>query len=45
VHVHIFPRLAGDGLMRVYPGVPLERYNADDEALARVAQCVSEAFI
>ena len=45
VHIHVFPRLAGDGLMRVYPGVPLERYNADSEVLARVAQRVSQSLV
>lgn len=44
VHIHIFPRLAGDGLMRVYPGVPPERYDASSEVLARVAKRVSEAL-
>ena len=44
MHIHVLPRLAGDGLMRVYPGEPLERYNADSEVLARVAQLVSKAL-
>jgi histidine triad (HIT) family protein len=45
VHIHVLPRLVGDGLMRVYPGEPLERYNADSEVLARVAQLVSKALV
>jgi histidine triad (HIT) family protein len=45
VHIHVFPRSAGDGLMRVYPGVPLERYEADSEVLARVARRVSQALV
>jgi histidine triad (HIT) family protein len=45
VHIHVFPRLAGDGLMRVYPGEPLARYNADSEVLTRVAQRVSQALV
>jgi histidine triad (HIT) family protein len=45
VHIHVLPRLAGDGLMRVYPAEPLERYNADSEVLARVAQRVSQALV
>ena len=45
VHIHVLPRHAGDGLMRVYPGVPLERYNAESEVLARVAQRVGQALV
>jgi len=45
VHIHVLPRSAGDGLRRVYPGEPLERYNADSEVLARVAQLVSKALV
>ena len=45
VHIHVFPRLAGDDLMRVYPDAPLERYNADSEVLMRIAQRVSQALV
>jgi len=45
VHIHILPRWTGDGLMRVSPGEPLERYNADSEVLFRVAQRVSQALV
>jgi histidine triad (HIT) family protein len=45
VHIHVLPRMAGDGLMRVYPGVPLERYNANSEVLARVAERVSRSLV
>jgi histidine triad (HIT) family protein len=45
VHIHVLPRIAGDGLMRVYPAAPPERYNADSKVLARVAQRVSQALV
>jgi diadenosine tetraphosphate (Ap4A) HIT family hydrolase len=44
-HIHVLPRLAGDGLMRICPGAPLERYNADSKVLARVAQRVTQALV
>jgi histidine triad (HIT) family protein len=35
MHMHVHPRLLGDGLLRVYPGIPVD---ADPDARASYAQ-------
>ncbi len=37
VHVHVLPRVAGDGLVRIYPAPP-RTYAPTDEALARIGE-------
>lgn len=35
MHVHVHPRRLGDGILRVYPGVPVDADPADRAAYAR----------